>query len=363
MLRLKEACLIAWAISPLEERGTSPITSCLLRTVIAPRSVVLVDEPESFLHPPQARHLGYQLGTATRRNKLQVFIATHSSDIVRGVLDAGGQVTVIRLQREEAKNHAAVLKAEDVAKLWNDPLLRVSNLLEGLFHQAVVLCEGDSDCRFYETLLSLVCERASRRLPEVLFAHTGGKARLPTAIRALRATRVPVLAIADLDVLSAERPLRDIWEALGHTWAEIERNWRVVKAAVDPTIRAPTRAYVAERFPEIIRDIADGPLAAATIDQLRALFKAEGGWSLVKRAGVDAIPKGDARTACDQLLATCSAAGLHIVPVGELEGFVPKAPGHGPDWLESALKMDLVSEAAEGLVFVESMYDRHLSEP
>jgi predicted ATPase len=51
-------------------------------------SIQFLDEPEAFLHPPQARLLGEYIARE-RRSKSQLFIATHSTDILDGLM-AGG---------------------------------------------------------------------------------------------------------------------------------------------------------------------------------------------------------------------------------------------------------------------------------
>ncbi len=70
--------------------GMRSYAACLLNTEVLERAVVLIDEPEAFLHPPQARTLAQHLAQSVKRDGLQVIVATHSSDIVRGALDGGG---------------------------------------------------------------------------------------------------------------------------------------------------------------------------------------------------------------------------------------------------------------------------------
>jgi hypothetical protein len=82
-------------------------------------------------------------------------MATHSLDVLQGVLDApDAEVTVIRLRREDTVNHASVLPPQRVAELWTDPLIRFSNALDGVFHRGVVVCESDGDARFYDAALT-----------------------------------------------------------------------------------------------------------------------------------------------------------------------------------------------------------------
>ena len=321
--------------------GMRSFTACLLQTEILQRPIALIDEPEAFLHPPQARQLAFHLAQAAKEQKRQVVIATHSADIVQGALESGSDVAVVRLERAGAANNASQLSPENIGALWKDPLLRVSNILDGLFHRVVVLCEADTDCRFYRSILEIVCRVDQKRMPEVLFTHTGGKDRLALAARALRAVSVPVVVVADLDVLADKYPLHDIWVGLGHHWTEIESDWKVIKAAVDATTRSPSTMFVKEEILKVFADTTSTVLDTNAAERIRVVTRADGGWRAVKRAGIEAIPKGEPRAACERLISALKKGGLQVVPVGELEGFIPSVGQHGPKWLDQALKTDL----------------------
>ena len=335
--------------------GMRSFVGCLLDTDVLKRAIVLIDEPEAFLHPPQVRALARHIAVSAKEQGRQVFLSTHSSDVVRGVIDTGTDVAVVRLTRDGENNHAAVLNANDLSSLWKDPLLRASNLLDGLFHRQVVICEADGDCRFYSAVLEKLSDRDHQPMPDVLFTHTGGKHRLHVAIGALRAVNVPVKAIADLDILNDEQPLRKVWEALGHSWGEIERDANIVGSAVKSTSIAPQTLLVKQKLDAILED-APERLDKSTIEKLRAPLKQDGGWDWVKKAGVAAVPSGDARAACDRLLLQLAAGGLHVVPVGTLEGHMGAIPGHGPGWLEKALAVeDLLAATPSAVALVESL--------
>ena len=131
----------------------------LLNIIAGNKSVTLLDEPEAFLHPPQARLLGEILAKHTHQNK-QLFISTHSEDFLKGLLTTGKEnVRVVRINREGDINHMSLLDNEGVRTLWKDPILRFSNILSGLFHSKVVICEADTDCRFYQSVVDSIVER------------------------------------------------------------------------------------------------------------------------------------------------------------------------------------------------------------
>ncbi|MDP9488013.1 MAG: AAA family ATPase [Actinomycetota bacterium] len=323
--------------------GMKSFMGLLLNIVANAYPIVLVDEPEAFLHPPQARLIGRMLGDQKGRDS-QVFVATHDSDVLRGLLDSSAsELTVVRLVRDGDVNRASQLEPDKVRGLWRDPLLRYSNVLDGLFHDGVVLCEGDADCRFYQAVLDvLTAGEPEARSPDLLFTHCGGKARMPTVIDALRAVDVPVRAVADFDVLREEQPLRRIVEGLGGDWASIEPDWRVLKSALDSGTRKLSTAYLDEQM----RELLDGIQTATPTDEderkIRALLKERsGGWAEAKEYGVRGVPAGDAAARLERLLAYLRGVGLFVVPEGELEGFARGVPGHGPTWVNGVLEQGL----------------------
>jgi hypothetical protein len=128
------------ALPTLESQGDGmrSFAGVILATSVGRETVLLIDEPEAFLHPPQARLLGASL-VEDRPEGRQIFVATHSGDVLRGVLDSNScDIRVLRLTREGPFNRARLLHNDRIRELWGDPLLRHSNILDGLFHECVV---------------------------------------------------------------------------------------------------------------------------------------------------------------------------------------------------------------------------------
>jgi hypothetical protein len=328
--------------------GMRSFAGVLLATSVGRETILLIDEPEAFLHPPQARLLGTTL-VQDRVGARQLFIATHSTDILRGVLDANSpDVKVIRLRRNGDVNFARLLENDRVRELWSDPLLRYSNILDGLFHEGVVVCEADSDCRFYAAVLeaTYAARNPDSKRPDLMFTHCSGKARLPLVIRALREVDVPVLAIADFDVLSDEQPLKGIIVALGAEWSSFEPDWRIVKAAVDAKRPDLNVADVKRETERVLSRVSSAILPERDRSELQTILRRSSAWANAKLVGKAFVPSGDASRACDRLLTSLRSAGLHVVEVGELEGFVRTEDGHGPKWVNAVLARELGTDAA-----------------
>ena len=109
----------------LQGDGMRSYAGVLLYTFAVPYTVVLIDEPEAFLHPPQARFLGASLASENAGGR-QLLVATHSGDVLRGLLDSGSTtLRVVRITREENINRVCELDSQKIAELWQDPLLRI----------------------------------------------------------------------------------------------------------------------------------------------------------------------------------------------------------------------------------------------
>lgn len=340
--------------------GVRSYVGLLLNVLGSPYKVILIDEPEAFLHPPQAQRLGQVL--AERSKFQQVLMATHSSDILQGALKANTDVSVVRITREGAVNHAAVLEPAKVKELWNDPLLRYSNVFDGLFCDAVILCEGDADCRYYASVLDAVndssAHKPDQRPPQVLFTHCGGKSRMAMVIKALRAVSVPVICVPDFDVLRQKSDYASIIEALGGSVSDYERDLAPLRSALNDIKIPKQKEELRQEIEGKLEDLADEMLAA-DMAQLRKLLKIGSGWDRVKESGKSAVPAGGASQHCTDLLSNLKKLGMHIVPVGETEGFVREVGGHGPSWVARVQELRLHKDLSnhEAVTFVKGIQD------
>lgn len=335
--------------------GMRSFVGALLHGIIADWFVVLIDEPEAFLHPPQANLLGRML-VETKPPGRQLVLATHSSDVVRGVLDAkGAPVTLVRLERHGDENHARQLAPEDVTRLWSDPLLRFSNVLDGLFHDLVVVCEADGDCRFF----SAIREATGDRRTDTLFVPAFGKHRLHVVSQSLRSVGVDTRVVADIDVLREEEVCKRLFESLGGTWADVQREWKVVTSAVSAKPPPLSLSQIREQLLKVIDETGGGALTRPVAEKIRLTVKAVDGWEVVKEVGIGGIPPGEATQAANLLLSRLRERGLFIIPVGELEGFARSVGLHGPPFVSEVLRKDLASdpELREAREFVAALLD------
>lgn len=326
-----------------EGHGIRSYFGCLLGLLASPGLIHLIDEPECFLHPPHARRLGHALVELAPSNG-QVLIATHSPDVLQGVIDASSaRVTIVRLTRSGRQNNAFLLKPDDLRQLWTDPLLRYSNVLHGLFNEEVIICESDADCRFYEAMCEVSARPRDLGRRAVLFTSTAGKDRMATVVRALRTLGVPTRLVPDLDLLQEEATLRDIVGAMGGEWGRLRNNWHAIVTSLQQ--RPLVARLTVDRLNSILRENRGPHVSTETAERIREELRSDNTWAAVKKAGILAFPHGQTQVVLKNFIEELRRLGIFVVEVGELESFETSAGNHGSRWLAKVMERDLATDS------------------
>lgn len=325
--------------------GIKSFTGVLLYLMLDYFRTYLIDEPESFLHPPQARIMGQIIGETLSCDQ-QAFISTHSEDVVKGLIEACPErVTIVRITREGDSNSFSILDNEKLSTIWSDPLLKYSNIMSSLFHKTVVLCESDSDCRMY-SLIEGHLKQAAGRYSETLFIHCGGKQRMARIASALRALDIDVRLIPDIDILNDENVFRGILQAFGIGWDEVKADYKTIVSNLHSPKEKVERAQAKALIGAVLDGSGEQFLSKEEIAKINEAVSTVSKWKALKLSGKAAIPAGDAALAYKRIDQLLRSHGIHIVPVGELERFIPTVGGHGPEWTNRVLDAypDLNSE-------------------
>jgi len=320
--------------------GMRSFVGLLLHAMLTFHRIILVDEPEAFLHPPQARLLGTLLGREVRSDH-QLFLATHSADVLRGLLESESPgLRIIRLRRVGSVNHARELTAADAAEVWRAPVLRYSNILDGVFHEKVVVCEADGDCRFYNAVADAL--RSPEDHPyvrDVMFTQSGGKGGIAKLVRALRKLDVPVVAVADFDLLRQTGQLRTIVDALGGKVGPFQEDLARLRSEIDSlgTFSASrTKHNIKQLLDEVSDDVEVFPRNIAS--RISKALKTPAGWQRAAKVGTAILGPGEPYVAAQRLIRGFAQLGLFIVPCGELESFLPDIELEKNEWVHTALE-------------------------
>ena len=352
--------------TPLVQQGDGmrSFASVILH-LLAPitASILLLDEPEAFLHPPQAKFLG-EIMVSEKSSRSQLFVATHSPDVLQGLVNvASDQIRLLRMQRDGNVNRVKELDKELVKKISSDPVMNYSSVMSGVFHERVIICESDSDCMFYSSILDLQ-EVHGEGQPDVLFVHAGGKDRIPTLTETLIALDVAVDVVADIDILRDEGKLRLLVNALEGDWSDIEQLARTVRTAVESSKPGLSIEQIKKGIEASLnQELPDSEPERLLHSNIESVFRSASPWDAVKRSGGSAIPQGQATQQFQQLITLLREMGLWVVPVGEVEGFCRSIGGHGPSWAREVIsERDLATDAdlEDARGFVRSLWaSRH----
>ena len=240
--------------------------------------ILLIDEPEAFLHPTLARRVGRTLAKTAREREASLVAATHSAEFLYGCIQEAPDLRIVRLTFDENIPTARSIEPDEIVKLMNDPLLRSANALRALFHRGVVVTEADADRAFYDEINHRLLQN-DRGIEDALFMNAQNWQTIPRIVRPLRRLGIAAAAVFDFDVLM-DQDFRHIWPLLHE----------------DNNVPQPMKD---ER--NDIKDLMENI-----------------GRETCKASGIDAFQDGDKQTV-EQFLANMAEFGIFFVPVGELE--------------------------------------------
>jgi len=278
--------------------GVKAFAGILTELLAGDPKVVLIDEPEAFLHPSLAAKLGYEISRAALTADKRVFVSTHSATFVMGCIQSGAPVNIIRLTYRGGVATARVLPSVELLELMRNPLLRSTGVLNGLFYEFVVVTESDADRAFYQEVNErLLRFKPEWGIPNCLFINAQNKQTIHTILRPLRQLGIPAAGVVDIDVLK-----------------EGGTNWTNVLSGAS------------------IPDIAHGALATLRAAVKLAMDKT--GRDMKRDGGIGILDVAD-QEAARNLLEQLAGYGIFVVPHGELEAWLKTlgATGHGPNWL------------------------------
>lgn len=284
---------------PIEDAsdGVKAFTGMMTEIVAGDPKIILIDDPEAFLHPSLSFKLGKEISLASRDSDKRLFVSTHSSNFVLGCIQSGVRVNIVRLTYSNNTATARVLPNQDILRLMRNPLLRSTGVLEGLFYESVVITESDTDRAFYQEVNErLLRYKPELAIPNCLFINAQNKQTIQTIIRPLRELGIPAVGILDIDILKDG----------GSNWTNFLESGFIPK--IEHRALAQVRNEIKKKFDNTKKNM--------------------------KREGVKILEDSD-KEAANNLFDKLAEYGLFIVRDGELEFWLQNlgVEGHGPKWL------------------------------
>lgn len=316
--------------------GYRSFVGIVVGLLICRNRIILLDEPEAFLHPAQAYFLGKWIGTNIDRLGSQLLICTHSSNFLSGILMGTQDLDVIRLNREGDHTNYITLTSDIAKQLIGNPILSSQRVIEGIFHKGVVICEADADRAVYQSVAS-ICHNSNR---EILFIHAHNKQTIASVARVLKETGTPVAAIADIDILRVEKDVEDTYDALaGHPLEQgLKNRQKSLCCYVDSRPEEDVLMELKSNVNELIAQLNNGEHSLeGAKSALKRIREETSKWSAIKKDGVKALNE-EQQINVLQLLDGLAKVGLFVVPVGELEGWIKLGTNRKSKWIIPALE-------------------------
>ncbi len=323
--RLSPKKMAAYRSIETEGDGLKSYVATCIALLLGRRPVCLIDEPEMCLHPPQAYNLGRFIGRYGSSPSTVTLVATHSSQILRGVIQTAQDIQIVRLTHREKKFSAHLVPAEILADAVAKPTVRAESVLDGIFAQSVVVLEADGDRLVYQT----VWETLSTELRlDVHFSTVGGTGGIADTCKLYRTLKIPVAVIADLDIITDPTRLRRVLGVMATQDVVSDLTTRA-RSIMDAIKRLPPTIAPGEVRERLIKLLGtgvswddEGDIAlrrelvqmSHQLDRMRQL----------KRGGLSAFPDSIGTPLC-QLVTCLKKSGVFLVPVGELEEWLAHA--------------------------------------
>lgn len=348
-------------LKPLEDLhnqgdGIRTAVAILSSIIVSEHSLFLIDEPETFLHPPQAKILGKNMVKLSIGK--QLFISTHNIDFIRGILEEdSSRVKIIKIDRHDNNNTFNLVDNVSITKISSDKNLKYTNILNGLFYKQVVLCENESDCKFYSAILE---HEALTIYQNTLFCAVGGKEQLKKIVPLLKELNIDYRIIADIDLINNIDSLKQLLNAAyTNCYNEIAEQHKQFLESFQKEMNSPVKTQETIKK-EITQEFNnDRYMSPQVVEKIKSVLRDTSSLKLLKTGGKNIIPQGECINLFNQVNKFLKENNIFILECGEIERFVPEVSGHGNTWVERVftnyadISTDVYNEARK---FIRSVF-------
>lgn len=289
--------------------GIKAFTGIITALFASDPKIILIDEPEAFLHPALAMKLGKEIGKTINDSAKRLFIATHSASFIMGCIQSGSPIDIVRLTYKGGIGTTRVLDRNKLLHLMRNPLLRSTGVIEGLFYEAVIVTESAADRAFYQEVNErLRSANDPRGISNCLFLNAQNKQTVWDIVKPLRELGIPTVGIIDLDMVKDG----------GADFSKI------IEGAFVPPLQHHPMSDMRDRIKRALDSSV--PVGIPVGDVTKNWWKRNG--------GVDILNSGD-KQAANSYFDQFEAYGVFIVRSGELESWLKDlgVPANKKRWL------------------------------
>lgn len=345
----REAYKITKDFNKIDNQGDGfrSFVGIILSLLFSKDRIILLDEPEAFLHPAQARYLGKWIADNSDKLSGQIIISTHNSNFLSGLLQSDKKVDIFRLNRIGNDTTFKLIPPEATENLAKSPMLSSQRVLEAIFHKAVIVCEADADRIVYQTVSTL-----HHNNQEILFVYSHNKQTLKDVASLLIATQIPVGVISDIDILNDETDLKNLFLAVTKTnaSAELLAKRKEIAESVDHSPEEKVLEKLNESISEFLEQLnkKEHSLGGAkgAINRIR---KETSKWSSPKKEGINGFDEA-IKPIVLEIISELNQKNIFIIPVGELEGWMDLGTTRKNNWIVLALNQIFAKKTSPELI-------------
>lgn len=306
--------------------GIKSFVATVLSMLLVKRPITLIDEPEVFLHPPQAFKLGEFIANYAKP-EMQTIIVTHSSDLLRGIISRRQDVIVIRMDRVDNYNKMHLLDPKDLEEIFSNPLLSSSRILDSIFYRGAVIVEADSDSAFYQRIA-----RRIRPSDDINYANAYNKQTVFRVAVPYKKLGIKFAVIVDFDAISERVEYNRLITEMGMSGTDRDKSLQIRDniarhiEAIEPheqhaRLITSLNKFVEEEIPSQYNS-GDASRDLFNIRKRLSKIRDEASlWSKYKDEGYLALPD-DLQKEFLELNELGAKYGIFIVPYGELESWL-----------------------------------------
>ncbi|SHK56144.1 ATP-dependent nuclease [Chryseobacterium polytrichastri] len=326
--------------------GFRSFAGIILSLLFSKDRIILLDEPEAFLHPAQARFLGKWIADNSDNFTGQLLISTHNSNFLSGLLQSDKKVDIYRLNRVDDNTSFNLIPSEATENLSKSPMLSSQRILEAIFHKGVIVCEADADRIVYQSVSTLLFNNQ-----EVLFVHSHNKQTLKDVAKLLKDTKIPVGVICDIDLLNDETDFKNlILSVTNNTVSEaltIKR--REIADSINNSNEEELLKNIQEKIIEFQEQLKNGEhRLGGAIGAINRIRKETSKWSIPKSNGINGFEES-IQTTVISLIHELNELNIFLVPVGELEGWIDVGTKRKNKWIIKALDSIFAGQTPDNL--------------
>jgi hypothetical protein len=336
----------------IDEEGDAyqNFAAIILTMLLGQGRVILIDQPEAFLQPAQARFLGRWIAANTSRLGCQVFVSTRDVALLKGLSEGSSELTIIRTDRKNDITSFHSIPNDATRALARFPLLATQDSLRLLFCDGVVVAADADDRIVYETV--------ANRLPSstsIGFVHAVGARNVGLVTKVLRQCGLPVCSVVELEVLRSEKELGDLVQAASgspapQAWlATRERLANHVEGWLDQEAIAASANEVESFLDQIKNGDASKPSPQPTSPQPTSpqstspqspspSIDGSQNWLKLRSERLEWLPR-ELRMWVEELLEDLKRQGIFVSPKGRLEAWIETGSCDRSVWMNQAMQM------------------------